>query len=264
MGQDGVDTALDTGAMAAQFVPGVGTAIGAGLGIGKGVLDLIKSNREQKKAMGLKPPMEDPEMRGYLSYLERKKRSYETGTAYGRQTAEIGSELANTQAGITQASGGNAGAAITGMTNAQRGAGSAFGKLVENSQPIIAQYEGDIGKTIQDMSDRRLQMQKRNYQQVAGEAAILKKSGTEDIMGGVANLIPMAFPKRTATAASEQNYAPLNPATNNPAPELNRGENAIPFAEQTDANTEDMSDPSAVLSRRRGMPYYNPLQLPQQ
>lgn len=203
---DAIDDILGFGSTASSGLPGVGTAISSGLGIGQGVLNLLKSNREQKKAQGLRPPMEDPEMRGYLSYLERKRRSIETGTAYGRQASEISSQLANTQSGIASASGGNAGAAILGMTRAQRGAGDAFGNLVQGGAPLIASYEGNIGRVLQDMADRRLNAQNRDYEQALGESAILQKSGQEAIMGGVARLLPMAFPKRNQSA----NAVPLN------------------------------------------------------
>jgi hypothetical protein len=261
----GIDDAFNVAETGASAIPGVGTAISAGLGIGQGVFNLIKSNREQKKAQGLRPPLEDPEMRMHLGYLERKRRAIETGTAYGRQTAEIGSQLANTQEGIVEASGGNAGAAIAGLTRAQRGAGEAYGNLVEKGAPLIASYEGNISNVLKDISQRRADLQLNAFKTAEADSAILNKSGEEAVMGGIARILPMAFPKRTPIAPPTNNVQ-FNPAVTANAPYRSVGMNATPYAEQSDIQPMgemDMSDPNSILSRRRNIPYYNPLQLPQ-
>lgn len=262
---------IDTAIGATSSIPGIGSAVSTGLGIGKGVFDLIKSNREQKKAQGLRPPMEDPEIRLHLQYLQRKQKAIENGSVYGRQSAEIGSELANTDAGIVEASGGNAGAAILGMTKAGRGAGEAYGNLVAKNAPLAGEYENDISKTLQDIADRKLNLQNMDHEQALGESAILKKSGEEAIMGGIARAVPMIFPKRTPTVASSPGIpqstgtVEFNPAYTSIPPARSEGLNATPYAEQTGTGLPvdqgDMNNPNILLSRNRGLPYYNPLDL---
>jgi hypothetical protein len=186
---DDTSDALGLGATVAGLFPGVGSLLSAGLSVGKGLYDMEAGKTKRGSAMGQKPPLEDPEMRQYLGYLQRKRRAIETGSTYGRQANKIGQQLADTQSGIVQVSGGNAGAAISGMLQAQRGAGESYGDLVERNMPLGLQYEKAYSGVLDSISQRKQDLQLLGYNQEMAESAALTKSGNESYMAGTEGLI---------------------------------------------------------------------------
>jgi hypothetical protein len=182
---DETDQLLSTASSLSSLIPGVGTLLSAGLSIGKGVYDISEGKAKRNSAISQKPPFEDPEMRQYLGYLQRKRRAIETGSMYGRQANKIGQQLADTQSGIVQVSGGNAGAAISGMLQAQRGAGEAYGDLVEKNLPLGLQYEKAYGGVLDQISQRKADLQLLGYSQDMAESAALTKGGNESLYGGL-------------------------------------------------------------------------------
>ncbi len=159
---------------------GVGSAM-----VTKGVYDKVQADKAKKKAAGQMPPLEDSETRQYLGYIDRKRKSIENGSAYARQANVIDSQLANTDQGIASVSGGNAGAAISGMVQAGRGAGESYGDLVEKNIPLQLGYENMYGHTLDQIAHRKAELQLNLWKQAQADAAELQRQSQQEIMGGI-------------------------------------------------------------------------------
>ena len=165
--------------------------LGAGTELYFGTTDLADSANKTREAKSAHPPLEDTEMRQYLGYLERKRRAIATGADYDRDLAKLGGQLANTQTGIVQASGGAGGAGISGLLQAQRGAGDAFGTMVEKGRGEGLAYEGLVNQTLGSISKRKEELQLMDYNQLMAEAAALKKAGDEEFRAGASDIASM-------------------------------------------------------------------------
>jgi len=154
-----------------------------------------QGEEQRRKAKGLLPPMEDPEMRSQLGYLERKRRAIETGGAYSGAYNKIQRNLANTQSGIMQASGGNVGAALSAMKQANTGANEAFGDIANSQNGDLFNWNNQYGSLLDTIARRKAQLQLTKYNQEMAEAAAKIKKGEErkdagisDLMGSVGSL----------------------------------------------------------------------------
>lgn len=157
------------------------------LQMGLGAVQEGEATKLRNKADGLTPPLEDPEMRQYLGYLERKRRAIATGADYSRDATKLGQQLANTQTGIVQA-GGSGGGTISGLLQAQRGAGDAYGSLVQKGRAEGLQYEGLVNSTLDKISQRKGDLQLLQYNQAMAEAAAKKKQADENLYGGLSSI----------------------------------------------------------------------------
>lgn len=149
-----------------------------------GSMEKNAGEKQKRLAKGYKPPMEDPEMRQYLGYLERKRRAVETGGAYEGLYGQVGRNLANTQNGILQASGGAAGAAILGMQRASAGANQAFGDIVAQQSGDLQAWDNKYGNVLGNIAQRKQDLQLMKYNQEMAEAAAKIKSGDSQMKGG--------------------------------------------------------------------------------
>lgn len=157
--------------------------------IAMGDSKLNQGQEQKRKAQALRPPLEDPDMRTYLGYLERKRRSIETGGAYGNLYNQVGRNLANTQTGILQASGGNVGAAISGLTTAQRGATSSFGDILNRQNSDLIGWDNKYGNVLDQISRRKADLQLLKYNQEMAEAAAKISKGEQQVDAGTADLM---------------------------------------------------------------------------
>ena len=130
------------------------------------------------------PPLEDPEMRSYLGYIQRKRRGIETGANYSNLYNAVGRNLANTQSGIIQASGGAAGAAITGLQRAQAGANNSVGDIAQQQMTDLGTWDNKYGNVLDSISQRKMDLRLLKYNQEMAEAAAKIKSGDEQVKGG--------------------------------------------------------------------------------
>lgn len=139
-----------------------------------------KGEEQKRLAEGYKPPLEDPEMRSYLGYLQRKRRSIESGSAYNGAYDRIQQNLSNTQTGISQVSGGAAGAAITGMQRASLGANASFGDIVAQQSGDLLNWDNKYGVILDKIAKRKEEYQLLKYNQETAEAASKIKAGEEE------------------------------------------------------------------------------------
>lgn len=169
----------------------LGDVIGgpAGGAIGKTAGSLLGSlvgsgfaKRKKKKAEGMMPAEEDPEMRTYLNDVSRQKRSFKIGSAFSESLKELKDQQVLTQRGILSASGGASGAAVTGLGRTQKAMGDAFGKIAEKGLEEGNFLDQLYGKTLENMSERKLGIQTAKYNQAMADATENKKKGGANSM----------------------------------------------------------------------------------
>lgn len=172
--------------------------LGTVLGAGQQVAGAAKGRRAQQ----LMPPAEDPEMRQFLSEIQRKRKQLATGVAFQPQAEELRKQQVQTQRNVLRLSGGAGGAAIAGTTRAQRATGAALGEVAERAGQREMFLTQLAGKTISDISQRRLELQLLQRAQTLAESAQLKSTGMSNIMAGIAGGFPLKAPAGTTTPTS--------------------------------------------------------------
>lgn len=168
---------------AAVAGPG-GAAAGAQAGLAGG--QLLAGLLGGRRARGLTPPQEDPELRAFLNEIQQRRKELETGAGFQTQRRLIGQQLATTQRGIVRAGGGATGATISGLARAQRVAGTQLGEVLgaaEQRQLFLTQMAGQI---IGDIGQRRLELQLLERGQALAESKQVTSEGLSNLLAQIA------------------------------------------------------------------------------
>ena len=89
----------------------------------------------------------DPNQVAFLEEIKRRRRSFQTGTAFESQIRNIRSAQAGTQQNVLRAAGGSGGAALAGLSRTQLATGAAIndiGQEALRAQLLLAQEEEDL------------------------------------------------------------------------------------------------------------------------
>lgn len=93
--------------------------------------------------------------------------------------------LAATQNNIASNTGGNVGAALSGMLKAQRVGGTNINESLSRSRQLVPQLLGAKTGLENHMAQRKLELQMRKQNQIKAEAEALKKEGYQNTMGSI-------------------------------------------------------------------------------
>jgi hypothetical protein len=145
---------------------------------------------KNKQAKKMPLPEQDAGNMKLLSEIAMKRKQLESGKSVENQIAtdEIGQQLAQTQANVVRAGGGDVGSTMQGLAMAQRGAGTAYNKSLaelEQQQGVYLQLQM---KMQEDAAKRKAWVQLRNKLQAEREGAMWTETGMQTIMAGFANL----------------------------------------------------------------------------
>lgn len=165
------------GGVAGSVIPGVGTAIGAAAGgaIGSGV-DAISA---KKKADNAFPDEEDPQLNSYLSSLQRKIRSMETGSYASSKMNDFKQGVSKVSEGIGYAAGGSNAAVNQQMLS--RNIGDSFNKVLAGIDERSMNYESLSAQLLTRISDRRTQLGLAKYSQAKAEEMQAKKNAASTV-----------------------------------------------------------------------------------
>jgi len=162
---------------------GLGTAAGAAFGLGQ----FISSKIAEKKAKGLEPALEDPEMRQNLSRIQREAQALRTGTAFSRERqelAQLGSQVGTNAARL---SGGAVGAAVSGQTKASKMVADALVKLSAKGKQLASEKDNLITQQIENIAQRKLELKLAQQERQFAKAAALGKASRSNLAAIIAS-----------------------------------------------------------------------------
>lgn len=174
-----------------------------------GVLQNIKALAAKKKAEGLFPSQEDPELRALATDFRRRKRAFQTGTALNSQQSNI--QALNKQA-INSAF--NTGAGMAGINRLAQITNQAMTGLQDQAlkgEMMYGQQEADV---INRLAQTRLEKRLLQYNQAMADAAQMKTNANRNMNMGLMralpinptdpNNLPSSYPTNNQTASSIQ------------------------------------------------------------
>lgn len=176
----------------------VGAGIGAALGnpmlgakVGTAAGSLLGSAVEGSKANQAAAPLEDPEQRQLLDEINRRRRSFETGSAFQSQRRALGQQQAALSRGIARASKGGTGATIAGLSRLQRTTGAALNEIFargQQQQNFLDQMA--VGLTNR-MAQRRLDLQNLQQARAMARQNRMQREGTSGLLNILASNLPV-------------------------------------------------------------------------
>jgi hypothetical protein len=189
---------------------GPGASAGAGLSLATSLVQGIQAQRQKKKADAAFPELVDPNQAAFLSELNQKRRSIETGADFAGAMDKINATTAGTQEAITRNTGGDVGGTIQALLQAQNSANSAKNAVIGQGQQQQLAYNNMYGGLLNQISARRLQLQMQRSQQNLGEWAKGQQGTNQNLLAGLtsaagmgANALANQQPGAEVTAGAE-------------------------------------------------------------
>ena len=221
------------GAEAGSVAGPWGTAIGGAIGLASG---LYNSNQQQK-AQSLLPPQVDPNVQAMERYYNRMRTAYQTGTAQASQRADL---QATTQEALRNAfKFGGASTDVAGIKSIYL---NGLMGLNQQGQQMELGYADKQNQVVNDIAQRKLEMQGAQYQQQMFNAA-----NTKEELGKTTNALLTDLPKLKGLfkTTPDDTVTTTPPVVNTPAVS---GGNAISLMNTLNSVKYDNSNPSQYTS----------------
>lgn len=186
----------------------------AGLSLATGLLQNIQANKLKKQAEAAMPDLIDPSQSSFLAELGQKRKAIETGAEYTAGINEADSAQASANDAIVNASGGNTGATIQGLLQAQGVAGRTKNQSIAQGQTKQLAYNTAFSNLLNDISARQLELKLLDRNQKLAEWSKKKQFANQNINAGLASLLSGgkgsgATPTQSAPTETAQT-APVN------------------------------------------------------
>jgi hypothetical protein len=162
----------------------------ATLGIATGMLQSLQAMKLKKKADAAFPDLVDANQAGYLAEINQKKRSIETGADFAEGMKAIDQTNAGTNDALVRASGGDVGATMQGILQAQAGAGQAKNNVLAQGQQQQFNYESAAGQLQNLIAMRKATLQLEKSRQARAEWSAKSAAAGANFMQGVTSLAP--------------------------------------------------------------------------
>jgi len=223
---------LAGGALGNMILPGVGGAIGTSLGsaiggsIGKngaqgeksspqanlsiatGLLQNIQANKLKGQAESYLPAYADPNQTAYLTELQQKRRSIDTGADFAAGMQAIDTTNAGTNEALVRSTGGDVGGAVQALLQSQGVANQGKNQVLAQGQQQQMQYNQVYGNLLSRIEDRKLQLQMYRSQQARAEWAKKQQQANQNMMAGLGRAVsgnePSANSERTPALGQER------------------------------------------------------------
>jgi hypothetical protein len=174
-----------------------------------GLIQSARANKMLRKADSAAPSLYDAQQQAYLSDINQKRRSIQSGSAYAGQLGQIDQGMAGTQQAIVQSSGGDSTGTLSGLLASQavanRGKNEAFAQ--EGQQQL--EYDTLGSALTNKMADRAMQLQLAKSLQLRAQGMQKKQDAFANTMGGLARIGNLSgMLPNSGGAAPLQNTAP--------------------------------------------------------
>lgn len=177
---------------------GAGAGIGAAFGnpmlgarLGSAGGSLLGSVIQGGKAQQAAPPLEDPRQRQFLDELNRRRRAFETGSAMQPERRALSQQQSALARGISRASLGSSGAAISGLSRLQRTTGAALNDIfarARQQQNFMTQMSLDLTNR---MAQRKLDLQNLQQSRALAQSNRMQREGTSSLLNILASQLPL-------------------------------------------------------------------------
>lgn len=207
------------GALGTAIAPGAGTMIGSSIGgsiggsIGNkgggggssggsggsakgnlssivGLMQSMQGGSLKRKADAYMPPLVDANQAAFLSELNQKRKSIETGADFSAGMNALNASNAGTNDAIIRNSGGDVGGTIQALLQSERATGDAKNNLLAQGANEQMGYNSMYGEFLNKVAARKMQLQLYKSQQARAEWAAKQKDANANMMAGAASLTP--------------------------------------------------------------------------
>jgi hypothetical protein len=161
-------------------------AMGGLMGVATGALQKIQAGKLKREADAALPDKVDPQQAAMLAELNQKRRSIETGADFQSAVQQANAGQATANDAITKASGGDIGATMQGLLQAQQGAGAIKNQAIAQGQTQQQFYDNAAGQLQREMSARTLQLQMLESQQKRAEWNTKIQRSGQNMQAGMA------------------------------------------------------------------------------
>lgn len=168
------------GAGAAAATGGLSLALPIAEGIGQTIAGVVKSRQAKKLKDQLDTP--DPRMSQFMDEINRQRRSFETGSAYGQEMKELKNQESATQMGVIRAARGNTGSALQAIEQVGLNTGIGYGKIAAAGEERQDKYTQMYGDLVSRMEQRKYEENAYEYQQKSADARQSKLTGLQTIL----------------------------------------------------------------------------------
>lgn len=150
-----------------------------------GLLQQLQANKLKKQADSEIPGMVDPNQAGFLSELQQKRKSLDTGAGYAAGQEAINSSTAGTNEALVRATGGDVGGTIQALLQSQKNAGIANNNLYAQGAQQQMAYTGMYNQLNNAIAARKLQLGLYRSQQDRAEWAQKQQMANQNLMAGL-------------------------------------------------------------------------------
>lgn len=133
----------------------------------EGGIGLVSSFIKQKQANKLKEQlsMPDPNLSKFMGEIDRQRKSFESGSAYGAEIKELKNQQAATNEGITRLAKGNTGSALMAMSLSGLNTNRAYSDIAAKGEERKSMYDQMYGNMIQRLEQRKYEQNMDFYNQ---------------------------------------------------------------------------------------------------
>jgi hypothetical protein len=190
MGGGGGGGGKGGGGMMSSAINGATKPLKASMSLATGLVQGIKASRLKKKAEAAFPELVDPKQASFLAELAQKKKSIDTGADFASGMQQIDTTNAGTNDAVIKAGGGDVGATMQGLLEAQMGAGIAKNNVLAQGQQQQYAYTNSYEDMLDKMSARKLQLQLLRNNQLNAQWDSASKASKANLAAGAAGLMP--------------------------------------------------------------------------
>ena len=150
----------------------------------EGGVSLISGLVKQHQAAKLKQQLDqpDPDLQKYMGEIDRQRKSFESGSAYGHEMRELKNQEAATQTGVIQAAKGNTGSALQAIQQVGLNTGMGYGKIAAQGQERQDRYNEMYGNLVNQLANRKYEENAYEYQQKQADARDAKMKGLQTLL----------------------------------------------------------------------------------
>lgn len=174
-------------------------ATSGAMGIGMGIIQGIKAKKLKDKADAAMPELVDPGQAAYLSELQQKRRSIDTGADFAAGMSAVDTTNAGTNSAIVNATGGDVSGTIQALLQSERVSNDSKNQVLAQGQQQQMQYNSMYGNLLNDMAQRSLELKLMRSQQARAEWAKMQSNASKNLMAGAAGFSGAGSPQMGQT-----------------------------------------------------------------
>lgn len=193
-GASGIGALAGKGLLGGAAGAGLGGAASAGLSMAvpalplvEGGIGLITSFIKQNKANKAKEQlnMPDPHLAKFMGEIDRQRKSFESGSAYGSEIKELKNQQAATNEGITRLAKGNTGSALMAMSLSGLNTNRAYGDIAAKGEQQKGMYDQLYGNMVEKLEQRKYEQNMDTYNQANIDARDSRVKSMQQLLNGI-------------------------------------------------------------------------------